>query len=146
MAEAPRPGAGTSHLPSAVIDASALLELVVPTNRGSRVAEAIRPHEVVAPAHIDAEVMGALARIVRAGELTDEEATAAVERLQAAPIQRWPINRHVTRAWALRHNLRVADAFYIALARTWQDVPLVTCDKGQAANYEHAVLVIAEGE
>ncbi len=44
---------------------------------------------------------------------------------------RFPIAPIVEKAWALRHNLSLYDALYLALARML-DCPLLTFDRGLA--------------
>lgn len=85
----------------------------------------------VAPSLLDAEVLHAITRYVRRGEMSDKRARQALGLLIDADIDRVPIAPLVADAWALRHNVSSYDAFYIALARSL-GCPLVTCDKALA--------------
>ena len=69
-----------------------------------------------APAHVDVEVMSALARLSRAGRLTDDQAKAALDRFRDAPITRHELPELVAGAWGRIDRLRVADALYVELA------------------------------
>jgi len=126
-----------------IVDASAMVDLLV----GSPVADAVngrlRAHELHAPGHFDAEVLSALGRLHRAGHLTDRQATTRLDRLAAAPVQRHALPPLVAGAWRLRHNLRLVDALYVALANRL-DGPIVTTDAGMAAASASAELLTAQ--
>lgn len=85
----------------------------------------------MAPALLDAEVLHAITRYVRRGEMSDQRAEQALRLLIDADIDRFPIAPLVVDAWALRHNVSSYDAFYIALARSLE-CPLITCDRALA--------------
>jgi predicted nucleic acid-binding protein len=85
----------------------------------------------VAPALLDAEVLHAITRYVRRGEMSDERAQQALGLLIDSDIDRFPIAPLVADAWALRHDVSSYDAFYIALARSLR-CPLITCDRALA--------------
>lgn len=128
--------------PRAVVDASAMVDLLV----GSALADAVRArlarHAMHAPAHLDAEVLSALGRLHRAGKLSSGEVTSRLARLAAAPVLRHELAPLVEGAWNLRHNLRLVDALYAELASRL-DAPLVTTDSGLAAAFARAELVTA---
>ncbi len=86
----------------------------------------------VAPALLDAEVLHAITRYVRRGEMSEGRARGALRLLHDATIERMPIAPLVLDAWALRHNVSSYDAFYVALARTLT-CPLITCDRALAS-------------
>lgn len=101
-----------------VVDASLLVEVVI-TRAGWRgVAERIRNVALHAPAHVDVEVVSALARLVRAGKLSGAQADQALGRFADAPITRHPLPDLVVGSWARTGSLRVADALYVELAAT----------------------------
>lgn len=113
-----------------VLDASALVEVVLglPHSRWvlTTIAEA---DEVVAPAHQLVEVASAVARLERAGTLTPDVAEAAVTEAARLPQRAVSLDaRLVARSFTLRGSLRVADAFYVALAERL-DAVLVTTDE-----------------
>jgi len=88
--------------------------------------------ELHAPMHIDAEVLSALGRLFRAGELTAELVSAALASLVAGPIERHPLAPLLLGAWARRHNLSLRDALYVELADQL-GARLVTTDTRLAA-------------
>ena len=115
----------------AVIDASVVVDLLVAHPRAPAVRAALEGIDGVAPMLLDVEVLHAITRYVRRGEMSDERAQQALGLLIAADIDRFPIAPLVADAWALRHNVSSYDAFYIALARSL-GCPLVTCDRALA--------------
>jgi predicted nucleic acid-binding protein len=110
-----------------VVDASALVELLLETPRGRRVDTAIDEDEAVGPDLVHTEVASALARRLRAGDLGQSEADRAIELLSVMPLDIAPARVLTKRAWELRDRVRVADGFYVACAELFE-VPLVTCD------------------
>ena len=109
-----------------VLDASAALDLLARTPRGSQVAARLTDDDVAAPELLDVEVLSGLWRLVRAGELTEAAAETAAARLATMPVL-W-IRHHLLReqAWALRHRVRMADAFYLSCARLVGGVLITT--------------------
>jgi predicted nucleic acid-binding protein len=112
-----------------VLDASALVELLLGTPTGNAVASRIADPAVAlhVPHLADVEVAQALRRYARDGELQAHDATAALEDLRALDLQRHAHEPLLERMWALRHNLTAYDAAYVALAEAL-DTVLLTCD------------------
>lgn len=112
-----------------VLDASALVDAVLDQPTGGWVLDEIADEEVCAPAHQPAEVLSALARLVRVARLDLESARDALDEALALP-QRFvtPTASHVRRAFALRDRIRVVDGLYVALADEF-NCPLVTTDR-----------------
>ena len=112
-----------------VLDASAVMELLLGTQQGRSVAESIADPRIAlhAPHLIDVEVTQALRRYVREGELDVASATAALDDLRALDIERHGHEPLLDRVWALRDNLTAYDAVYVALAEAL-DATLLTCD------------------
>ena len=92
-----------------------------------------------APAHIDQEVLSALARLQRAGASAVEIRTR-VEVFLDIPLERHPLTPLVRGAWARQANLSIADGLYVELAEQL-GCRLITCDRGMAAATPRAVLV-----
>jgi predicted nucleic acid-binding protein len=65
-----------------VIDASALVDLLLADGLGVAVAARIDGHVLHAPAHLDAEVMSALGRMWRGGAIRDATVRFMLDRLQ----------------------------------------------------------------
>ena len=112
-----------------VLDASALVELLLGTSLGRSIATRIADPEVSlhAPHLADVEVAQALRRYVREGELDAGSAASALEDLRALDVQRHSHEPLLDRVWALRENLTAYDAVYVALAEAL-DTTLLTCD------------------
>ncbi len=101
-----------------VLDASAVLELLLGTDRGSRVAERIaRPEETLHVPHLlDLEVARVLRRYVSRGELHEARAGEALDDLRDLDLNRYSHDVFLDRIWELRHNVSAYDASYLALA------------------------------
>jgi predicted nucleic acid-binding protein len=125
-----------------VVDASAMTEFLLQTPLGSRVeARLFRDRdEFHAPHLLDAEVVQALRRLVRAREVLRDRAQEALDDLTGLDVRRHSHIDFLSRAWELRDNLTAYDAMYVALAEAI-DAPLVTCDGPLAATPGHAVRV-----
>jgi len=124
-----------------VLDASAVVEALLGTDLGVRVREQMRGHRLHAPAHLDAEVLSALGRLHRAGEVPHATVIVALGELAAAPIQRHPLASLLTGAWDRRENQRLVDAIYSELAASLDSVPLLTTDARLARADGRAELV-----
>lgn len=104
-------------MPGVVVDASALIEVVLRTAAGARAAAVLRDASALAaPAHIDAEVLSALGRLVRSSSLDESVARSALSQVARAPIDRYAIAPLLDGAWALRDNIALRDALYVELA------------------------------
>jgi predicted nucleic acid-binding protein len=116
---------------TSVIDASAVVDLLLRTDRGERVRGVLggAPVEpLVTVGHLDAEVFSALARLHRAGSLRSEEIEELLRRLARLDVLRLPIAEELLRtAWTFRDNIAARDALYVALARGIR-APLITTD------------------
>jgi predicted nucleic acid-binding protein len=113
-----------------VLDASALVELLLGTSTGRRVAARIDdPAEGLHVPHLaDVEVVQALRRYVREGDLHTSEAEAALADLLSLDLQRHAHEPLLERVWELRKNLTAYDAVYVALADAL-DAVVLTCDR-----------------
>lgn len=127
-----------------VLDASAVVELLLGTGAGIRIEERIRKDPSLhAPGLVDVEVVQALRRLTRDGEVRPGRGRTAVADLARFPLRRYPHRPLLERMWALRRNLTAYDATYIALAEVL-DATLVTCDVrlGRAPGHRARVEVI----
>lgn len=112
-----------------VIDASALIEVLMRSDEGRAVQRAFGTNDLAAPECLDPEVVHALRGLERGGYFSTVRLDAAVGDLRDASITRVPHRTLLDDAWRLRHNLSAYDAMYVALARQL-DCPLVTLDSG----------------
>jgi predicted nucleic acid-binding protein len=112
-----------------VLDASAVVELLLGTASGRAIADRLDDPEVSlhAPHLVDVEVAQALRRYVREGQIDDASAGTALADLRALDLERHPHDPLLDRVWALRGNLTAYDAVYVALAEAL-DATLLTCD------------------
>lgn len=111
-----------------VLDASALVEVVLALRHRDWVLDHLAGDGVSAPPHQLVEVASALARLERAGVIGPDDAARALDDAAALPQRVDALTPAlVKRAYALRGSIRVADAFYVALAER-EDAVLLTTD------------------
>jgi len=110
-----------------VVDASVLVDLLVDTEVAPAVRTRLARTVLHAPAHFDAEVLSALGRLNRAGQLAAPEVDAGLAQLATLPLTRHELPQLLAGAWARRADLRLLDALYVELAARL-DVPLLTTD------------------
>lgn len=100
-----------------VVDASAVVDLLLRNEAGTSVEERMRGEMVRSVAHLDAEVFRALARLHRDGLLDEEQLSVRLGMLGEMPVARLPITSSLLdAAWRLRHNVAARDALYVAAA------------------------------
>ena len=89
-----------------VVDASAVVELLLGRPAAEPVASAVREHDfdLHAPHLVDVEVLSALRRVVAAGDASPARAAEAVDDLVDLPLQRYAHEALVPRIWELRDN------------------------------------------
>jgi predicted nucleic acid-binding protein len=117
-----------------VLDSSAAVDYLVGTEPLGDWVEAriTADDDLHAPHVVDVEVVGALRRLVLAGELARTVARQALADLGALNLRRYPHLPFVPRVWQLRDNVPAADACFVALAEAL-DATLVTTDRRLAA-------------
>lgn len=113
---------------SVVIDASAIVVLLLRLPGAEVVERELSRDEFVAPAHVDAEVLSALAGLSRRAVLRPVRAEQAIAALRRARIRRMPLAPLLDGAWAHRHNVSAYDALYVALAARLE-CGLLTADR-----------------
>lgn len=125
-----------------VVDASAMLEVLLGTETGARVEDRLlaRGESLHAPHLLDVEVAQVLRRYAAAGELTPERGREALIDLADFPVHRYPHDVLLPRIWELRRNATAYDAAYLALAETLV-APLVTCDRRLGSAPRHAAKI-----
>jgi predicted nucleic acid-binding protein len=121
-----------------VVDASAVVEVLLQTERGLTIEERLfAPGETLHVPHlIDIEVAHVVRRAWLQGLVEEGRAEEALEDLAAWALIRYPHDLFLPRIWSLRHNVTAYDAAYIALAETLE-VTLLTCDARLAASSAH---------
>lgn len=112
-----------------VLDASALVELLLGTDVGRAIADRIEDPAVGlhVPHLADVEVAQALRHLLREGEIDVATAAEALADLRDLDLERHSHEPLLERLWALRENLTAYDAVYVALAEALETT-LLTCD------------------
>jgi predicted nucleic acid-binding protein len=124
-----------------VVDASALLEVLLRTDASDAIEARLFGGETLhAPHVLDLEVAQVLRRYERAGILGARRALQALDDLASFRIERYPHHLFLPRAWSLRANATAYDACYLALAEVL-DATLLTRDRGLAGIPGHRAAV-----
>lgn len=110
-----------------VIDASAIVDLLVEGPRTAGVEWRVGGAKLASPDLVGLEVLSALARLERAGQLTRGSADAARDAWGRTSVRRLPLGFIEDRVWTLRERVRLSDAYYVACAELLR-APLLTCD------------------
>jgi predicted nucleic acid-binding protein len=111
-----------------VVDASAVVDLLVGTKVAIFVRYRLERAVWAAPAHIDADVFSAFGRLSRAGVVTAADIDRRLALLRSMPLTRHLLPGLLTGAWNRRAGIGMAGALYVELATQLQ-VPLVTTDR-----------------
>ena len=121
-----------------MIDASALVELLLGTNRAESIAaRALAPDERLhAPHLLDVEITQALRRLVQLKQITPSRAQQALDDYAAFVIERAAQLDLLPRIWQLRDSVTAYDGAYVALAEAL-DAPLLTCDIKLGRSHGH---------
>lgn len=127
---------GGKTMNTVVVDASAILEMLVAPEPDPELRRHIRGSELNAPELIIVEVLSVLRRRERRGEVTADQAARSMQWLAQAQIGLLPHRPLVPRAWELRHTVTITDATYVTMAEEL-GVPLVTTDAKLAGSNGH---------
>lgn len=120
-----------------VLDASAIVDLLLALPTAEAIRRRIQGSDLHAPAHFDAEVLSALGRLHRDGQLSSEDVATRLTLLEGLPIQRHELPPLLSGAWNRRGNVRLAAALYVELAEQL-DAPILTTDRRLAATTTRA--------
>jgi predicted nucleic acid-binding protein len=117
-----------------VIDASALIELLLRTSDGVLISLRIGAsgEPLHAPHLIDAETAHVLRRHVARKIISSERGREAINDLTNLSLRRHGQLALLSRVWELRDNVSAYDALYVALAEAL-DATLITHDRRLAA-------------
>lgn len=112
-----------------VVDASAIVELLLRTELGARVEDRLFGGEEAlhSPHLLDVEVLQVLRKLEHRRILDAARAREAVDDLAILDLHRHSHLELMSRVWQLRDNLTAYDAVYVALTEAL-DATLVTCD------------------
>jgi predicted nucleic acid-binding protein len=125
-----------------VLDASAAVELLLSSPLGERVGAKMSDlgGTIHAPHLVDVEVLSAVRRLCAIGDIDVRTGAEVLADLRDLPMERYPHEELLERAWALRLSVTAGDAMYVALAEGLGAV-LVTCDGHLARAHGHRVQV-----
>ena len=116
-----------------VVDASVLAPVLADAGTdGQRFRTRIRGETIVGPDLLRIEVTSVLRRHASSGQLTADQADAAISDLLAFPITVFPTGPLLRRVWELRANMTAYDGCYVALAEAADSV-LLTADRRLAS-------------
>jgi len=112
-----------------VCDASALVALLLDGGPdGQWATEALTGADLIAPSLVGFESANIVRRHELAGVVSTDQAAQANADLLDLAIEHWSYEILAPRAWALRRNLSIYDASYVALAEL-TGATLVTLDR-----------------
>jgi predicted nucleic acid-binding protein len=125
-----------------VVDASAVLEILLQTPAAPRVSKRIfaTGETLHAPHVLDLEIAQVLRRYTRLGDISSQRGSEAITDLADLPLTRYPHLVLLPRIWELRHNFTAYDAAYLALAEALE-APLVSRDRALALSARHRARV-----
>jgi predicted nucleic acid-binding protein len=125
-----------------VVDASAVLELLLRTENGTKVQERVldADESLHAPHLIDIEVTQTLRRLVILKEINAARGAQALEDYFLLNIKRAEHKHLLERVWSLRESITAYDAAYVVLAELLA-APLITCDTKLSRSHGHRALI-----
>lgn len=125
-----------------VLDASAAVEFLLSSPLGERVGAKVSElgGTLHAPHLVDVEVLSAVRRLCAIGDIDARAGAEVLADLRDLPMERYPHEELLERAWALRASVSAGDAMYVALAEGL-GAALVTCDGRLARSHGHGVRV-----
>ena len=110
-----------------VVDASALVDLLLRREGWHAIAARLEDEDVHAPELVDVEVPSALRGLLLRGEITAARAAETIDDLLAIPMRRHSHGPLIRAVWSQRAVLSAYDAAYVALAALL-GAPLLTVD------------------
>lgn len=131
-------GSVVTHI---VVDASVVVDMLLRRRASNLYDRFLREGTLLhAPQLLDLEVVSAIRRFVRLGEISVETGGHAVAWLDVFPLDRHGHARLIPRIWGLRDIMSAYDGSYVALAEILE-APLVTRDARLARVEGHAAVV-----
>lgn len=113
-----------------VVDASVLATMLAYTDQRGRKARATLSRDTrwAAPEHWKAEVFSAIRGLALGGQITDERATWALDRMPKLGMDHVSLDVLLSRMWRMRETISGYDAAYVALAAQ-RELTLLTSDQ-----------------
>jgi predicted nucleic acid-binding protein len=125
-----------------VVDASALLELLLRTEAAPKVEKRLfsAGQTLHVPHLIDLEIAQVVRRYCTLGDFSVKRGNEVLQDLIALPLNRYPHDIFLPRIWELRNSVTAYDAVYIALAEVLP-APLLTRDARLASAHGHRATI-----
>lgn len=112
-----------------VADAGVILEAIVFSGGvGPSARRRLARDDIHVPEVVDLEILSALRRLVRRGEISQTRAERGLTYLRSANLTRHSHKQYLPRIWELRDSVTPYDAAYVALAER-AGAPLLTVDR-----------------
>ncbi len=112
-----------------VVDASVVVAALVDLGpEGAWSEETVAEGSLIAPELVLVEASNVLRRLERSREISEIEAALAHNSLLRLELELFPFAPFAERVWELRKNLTSYDAWYVAMAESF-DCPLATLDR-----------------
>lgn len=112
-----------------VVDSCVLVSALVDSGPDGEWSEAIVTEgPLVAPELVLVETSNVLRRLQRSHEISEIEATLAHASMLRLELELFPFTPFAERVWELRQNLTSYDAWYVAMAESF-DCPFATLDR-----------------
>lgn len=125
-----------------MLDASAAVDVLIGNDPDHRLRQVVTADDVtlLTVAHLDAEVLSALARLHRAGGLSADDVEVRLTALNSLRLDRLPITGGLLMAaWTCRDRVAMRDALYVAAAEGVSGRVLTTDDRLRRAAPDHTV-------
>jgi len=111
-----------------VLDASAVVDLLLRRGTHASVAELLEEHDAISVELLVPEVLQTRRRYEHRGELSGPRAAEALDDLVDLPVDLYPLGPMAREIWRLRADISAYDASYVTLAKH-VDATLVTADR-----------------
>jgi predicted nucleic acid-binding protein len=115
-----------------VVDASAILCVVLNQDSKAKIISETTGVTLIAPGSLQWEIGNALSSLVKRKKLTEKDAGTAFEEYAKIPIQFEDVNMKAVLSLVKRHQIYAYDGYMIYCAKNFK-VPLLTLDKPMAA-------------
>jgi predicted nucleic acid-binding protein len=116
---------------SILVDASAVLAVILEEPEKAAILEVTAGCEAKAPGCLRWEIGNAFSAMVKRGRLTDHESLAALRIFETIPVQEVYVNLGDALALAMRQHIYAYDAYYLMAAKNHR-VALLTLDSGMS--------------
>lgn len=111
-----------------LVDASALMAVILEEPEKASIVEATVGYEALAPGCIRWEVGNAFSAMAKRGRLASEEALAALKVFEIIPLQELEVDLGEALEMALRNGIYSYDAYYLTAAKRYR-IELLSLDQ-----------------